>query len=118
MSAPCFWGEVARKKAGGSATWEWARVECVTGGYLVEGSETTVCKRGKHKGERVCSKPYTKLVVSNAEVDQAKAEFETLTGNCCDCAGVGHRPNGWSCASGTTYAQCLRCSGSGKAAQR
>lgn len=107
--------EVAEKKRGVDG-WKSVVWHASWNGFLVEGCiPDGVYSRGPRKGRPRFNKPYDKVVVTSAEMDEAAQSYEAVTGKCWDCKGTGQVWNGWSKADGSKYRQCLRCDGSGEA---
>lgn len=115
---PNWLNVVARKKLGQPPEWRWCKFEMIGDIHdcVVEGGVPRRLKSGEHKGQltwRDCS--ITKCVVTQAEHDQAKADYEVETGKCHDCAGSGMWLSGWGCDTGNRFKPCPRCNVTGKA---
>ena len=117
---PNWLNVVARKKLGQPQEWRWCKFEMIGDTYdcVVEGGVPRVLKSGERKGQptwRDCA--LTKCVVTQAEHDQAKADYETETGKCNACAGSGLWLSGWSADAGNRFKPCQRCGATGKATE-
>ena len=53
--------------------------------------------------------------MSDAEYETIEAVWVSKTGKCPECAGEGKTVAQVSAANGTTYRQCFKCKGTGKA---
>ncbi|MGF6212385.1 hypothetical protein [Comamonas sp. 4034] len=122
--APDFMQIVAREKLGEKAKdWQIFRWERIGDGndFVVGFGQTRLKTSGKNKGETTWrgidgrQLPHGKVVVTGAEMDAARAKYETDTGHCGECGGTGQAWCGWSAAEGTKYRTCHRCNGTGKA---
>ncbi|WP_039967730.1 hypothetical protein [Pseudomonas chlororaphis] len=115
---PNWLNVVARKKLGQPQEWRWCKFEMIgdTDDCVVEGGIPRLLLSGRRKGQatwRDCE--LTKCVVTKAEYDQAKVDYEVETGKCHDCAGSRLRLDGWSADTGNRFKPCLRCNATGKA---
>jgi hypothetical protein len=115
---PNWLNMVARKKLGQPPEWRWCKFEAIgdTDDCVVEGGIPRLLQSGKRKGQvtwRDCT--LIKCVVTRAESDLAKVEYETETGKCQECAGSGLRLKGWNRDTGNHFKPCVRCGASGKA---
>lgn len=109
---------VARKKLGQPQEWRWCKFEAIgdTDDCLVEGGVPRLLQKGKNKGRPTWrDSVLSKCVVTRSEMDQAKADYETETGKCNECAGSGQRYVGWSRDTGKRFRPCVRCNATGKA---
>lgn len=105
-----FVNVAARKKLGASDDWQWCQVESITGGFLLHGSVTTI---GPRTGRPKWKTPFDKVLLTEAEVLAAKAEYERTTGKCSDCEGSGQQMVGFSVGEGRQYRPCPRCGATG-----
>jgi hypothetical protein len=107
----CF----AEKKTGipGWKAVNWERVgnDSIVEGCVPEG----VYRSGRRKGQPRFIGPKSKVVVTQAELENTASEYEGETGKCWDCHGTGRVVTGWSEPDGTRYATCSRCGGKGEA---
>lgn len=126
-TGPPDWWLLIAKARGMPEGWAWFKLEvkghpapreqCVS---LVTGA---VCKEtfksGPRKGEKNWGKrdrsTERELAVTFAELDAFMAKWEAETGLCSACGGGGETMTGWSAESGSAYARCRPCAGSGKA---
>lgn len=92
----------------------WTRAE---GGSVVYGAvNADVYKRGPMKGKPkyIAVKGTERtVVVTDAELDAAAAEYERDTGKCYECQGTGEVFAGWSREGGARRSPCTICAGSG-----
>ncbi|MGU9830202.1 hypothetical protein [Pseudomonas sp. LF242] len=117
---PNWLNVVARKKLGQPQEWRWCKFEMIgdTHDCVVEGGIPRLLQGGKRKGQptwRDCT--ITKSVVTQAEHDQAKSDYEAETGKCHECAGSGLWLSGWSSDTGNRFKPCPRCKATGQAAE-
>ncbi|MBI6948770.1 hypothetical protein [Pseudomonas koreensis] len=115
---PNWLNVVARKKLGQSEEWRWCKFEMIgdTDDCLVEGGIPRLLQSGKRKGQPTWhDSKLTKCVVTKAEHDQAKVDYEAETGKCCKCAGSGLWLSGWGVDTGNRFKPCVRCGATGKA---
>lgn len=115
---PNWLNVVARKKLGQPQEWRWCKFEMIgdTDDCLVEGGIPRLLQSGKRKGQPTWrDSKLTKCVVTKAEHDQAKADYEAETGKCCKCAGSALWLSGWGVDTGNRFKPCVRCGATGKA---
>lgn len=114
VASPPFWyEEIARKKVGGDPDWKAAIWQACKGhDSLIEGAVPRVGLDGKPRWIGI---ELDKVVVTDAELRQAKLDYETETGKCCKCAGSGKEFGGWDHITGNKYRDCVRCGATGKA---
>ena len=115
---PNWLNVVARKKLGQPKEWRWCKFERIgdTDDCLVEGGIPRLLQSGKRKGQPTWrDSKLTKCVVTGAEHDQAKVDYEAETGKCCKCAGSGLWLSGWGVDTGNRFKPCVRCGATGKA---
>lgn len=117
-----FWNLIAVRKHGCPEGWRWTSLETIDPNAprnkaqcLVTGAVYgTYVKSGKRKGDLNFKKPNPgterRLVVSFAELDAFRDDWEKETGKCSDCGGCGR--DAFSASSGRP---CRRCGGDGKA---
>jgi len=106
----CF----AEKKTGSPG---WKAVNCKRAGNdsIVEGCVPEgVYRSGRRQGQPRFIGPKSKVVVTQAELENAASEYESETGKCWDCHGTGSVLTGWRKPYGTRYATCSRCGGKGE----
>ncbi len=116
---PEFWVEVAKRKVG-DPKWEWFSSERIgDGDFLMEGGEPRTISKGPRKGHRtwkhLAPHEKKKVVVTQAEIQQAEADYERDTGKCNVCGGSGQEWRGWSRDNGDRFRPCLRCDATGAA---
>jgi hypothetical protein len=119
---PSFMGEIARQRIN-DPTWQpciWQAIgERDNGGaVIISGGEPTIIQRGKRKGQsswkHIPREKLKQVVVTCAEVRMAEENYESTTGNCCECGGGGQQVASIG-GGGTTYRECHRCRGTGAA---
>jgi len=107
---------VAKRKLNAPAEWEWyaldGRTYQATGDTIVEGGVRARDARNRKTWKGVVGQ---KCVVTQAEVEAMRAEFEQTTGKCVECAGCGETLAGSSVETGPRYRTCRKCGGSGRA---
>lgn len=118
-SRPHFWEEVAKRKVG-DPKWEWYRSEVIgEHDFLLEGGEPRLISKGPRKGQRswkhLSPTQIKKVVVTEAEIKQAEADYERDTGKCHACGGTGQEWWGWDRATGDKVKPCRRCEATGNA---
>lgn len=71
--------------------------------------------RGKRKGAPKWDDKASRVtaIVSDADVAEAKSTYEAETGLCNECEGTQESWAGWSAETGTRYAPCRVCKGTG-----
>lgn len=110
---------VARRKLNAPPEWEWyaAKVLRPTDDSLVEGGIPNRRKDGHKRAgyARWDGVVGQQVVVTQAEIDAARAEYERDTAKCAQCAGCGETLASSSSTHGRTYRTCRRCDGSGRA---
>ena len=108
---PPDWLNIAsRKKLGVGESWRWCKWEAVGEDLIVEGGIPRELKSGNRKGMPTWrDSKLTKLLVSKADIDQAKNAYEAESGNCFECAGSSLEWAGWSADAGNRYRPCGRC---------
>jgi hypothetical protein len=108
-----------RKTAKEGPQWKLATIAVVDPSILVEQdfiveiAETRPKLTGPNKGRPAYLKPYTRCVVTPAEIRAARTVYEQETGKCSWCSGSGLLVIGWSQAEGTKQKSCHHCRGSG-----
>jgi hypothetical protein len=113
--------EVARAKCGApdSVWWRPYSYEALPGGdILIKGAAWRPKLSGKHKGQPMWPKPlqhHITVVVTKAETEQRRDEYEAETGFCSNCNHKGEVSTGWSRDGGTRWGKCKRCGGTGEA---
>lgn len=118
-----FMSAAAFRKLGETSDWrvyKWEKVDykSETPDFIVEGGVPRLLKSGPRKGQptfRDCVGRRT--VVTWAEIQKAKSDYEAETGKCCECFGTGQYCYGWSRDEGNKYRDCGRCSATGKSPQ-
>lgn len=68
----------------------------------------------KKNGEPKWARPYSQVVVSNAELIAQQELYEREHDRCRVCYGTGNSWSGWSITNGNRYELCRRCSGTGR----
>lgn len=106
---------LAAKKVG-IPEWKASVWKAASGGSIVEGCVPDgVYAHGPRKGRPRFSKPKPgtehTVIVANAELDNAAAEYEAAEHKCWECKGSGQVFSGWSKESGMRHKTCGRCSG-------
>ena len=116
---PDWMNVVARKKLGQPDTWRYCRAEWIGDtDALIEGGITRALKSGPRKGLPTWrDSVMTKCVVTAAELEQARLDYEAETGKCSNCAGSGQWWLGWAYDTGNQYEPCKRCKATGKASE-
>lgn len=105
---------VARKKLGFGDDWRWCKLQWIGFDAVIEGGVPRLLTRGPRKGQPTWrDSEMEKAVVSDSEIRQARLDYESHTGKCCECAGSGKRLLGWSREEGKAFTQCLRCNATG-----
>jgi hypothetical protein len=108
---------IARRKAKAPNEWRlcaWERIG--DDGMVVKGGVPRLLTRGKNKGLPTWKNSLiTKVVVTDAEIQQEHANYESATGLCGDCFGTGEVFAKWSIGEGVTMRTCPRCGGDKKA---
>lgn len=114
------WHEkAARKKLGKAAEWKAFFFEVMndSGDVLIMGGVPTKIKTGPRAGhDKWNRKAADKCVVTRAELNAIRAEFERETGQCSECEGSGKTLAGWHHIEGDRFRPCSRCRATGKAA--
>ncbi len=113
LPMPDLFTIVARRKLGTTDEWHvfrWTRVGN-TNDAVVEGS---LCV-GRDTPQRRWHGAKSKCVVTYAEAEDARVEWERETGLCGKCGGNKTRWAGWSKAEGSRYRDCERCNATGAA---
>lgn len=115
-----FSGVIAHRKlaTGNDPTFRFLGWEATDdGGSILTGGQTRELTRGPRKGRRTYSGQKFRVVVTRAEEDAERDEYERTTGFCAACVGSGRQFEKWSKDHGTWYGDCEKCNGTGKAAQ-
>lgn len=86
------------------------------GSSILTGAPTRVVARGKSKGRLRYAGQKTVIVVTRAEEDAARLNYEVTTGYCSNCVGSGRVFKKWNYMTGTTFCECDKCRGTGRAA--
>lgn len=107
-----FWNVVARRKLGKTNTWSWYKIEWVGDSAILVGGETALITKGKNKGKKKWDGA-DKVIISEAEYDEAAKQYELSTGKCSSCQGSGQEFKSWNHLTGTDYKTCKRCNGKG-----
>jgi hypothetical protein len=84
------------------------------GSSILTGAPTRTVTRGKTKGRLRYSGQKSVVVVTRAEEDAARRDYELTTGYCSDCVGSGRVFRKWNHLTGSTYCDCGKCHGTGK----
>jgi hypothetical protein len=112
---PCWMTAAARKKLNQGESWHWCKAEVIGDDLLLEGGIPDVFVKGKRAGRhKWAGIALTKCVITRADTDLARSEYEEATGKCCECAGTGQRQKGWHHQTGKSFESCGRCQATGK----
>lgn len=109
-----FYEVVARRKLGVPPEWRWCNIKAVGPDTVVEGGIPRLLKSGKRKGKltwRDCK--LEPCVVTTAEIEAARAEYERSSGNCWVCQGTKLEFASWDHVDGTKNRECSQCNGTG-----
>lgn len=109
-----FFNAIIRKRFNLGEEFRWSQIEAIDGGTLVTYGKTVKTKTGETKWER----PLKRAIVSDAELQQAKDDYETETGKCYICEGTVQERYGWSITAGAKFRPCKRCNSTGKAPEK
>lgn len=113
---PDWMNVAARKKLDVGDDWRWCKAEWIDDDSLLEGAVPSLISRGPRKGFPTWKRlKLDKVIVTAGELAQAKADYESATGKCHECAGSALRNTGWSSESGRRFKPCGRCAATGKA---
>ena len=104
---------VAIRKAG-AAGWEPYSWQWIIGGVLVIGGVPRLLKRGPRKGQKTWDRNGAMVAVTTEEIAAEFCRYEIDSGRCGNCMGDGSVVSRAG-IDGTTYKQCPRCAGTGKA---
>jgi hypothetical protein len=119
MSAPDFLALAAREVHGLPDEWRPCIYESLDGGFLLHGAAPLgVYSRGPRKGRPKWppTKDLRRVIVTRAQVEIAKFNYERATGECHGCGGTGQTVKSMGLGQATTYRACAACNGSGVAA--
>lgn len=116
-----FMTAVACKKMGLDNSWEiyaWEVIDTDSEDrdFLVKGGIPRLLKIGPRKGKKTFrdATSLRRAMVSSAEIEKCRLDYETETGKCHGCCGTGLMFRKWSSAGGTEYDECSRCDASGR----
>lgn len=87
-------------------------LEVIVGGIEVTIGPVSIYSRGPNKGRRKYGGPRSachKVLVTEADVQAEKNDFEAETGRCHNCFGNGLVVSAWSKVTGTGYKPCSVC---------
>ena len=118
VEVPDFWNVICRRKLGASAEWLWFEVKALDdGSTLVRGASPERWVNTRKHGPRPvfrASRAQT-CVVTDADMESARLEWESVHGHCARCGGCGEVARSFRAGVGVTeYKSCPRCAGSGK----
>ena len=94
-------------------SFEISRYEWIGNDMLVEGGPTRVLTKGPRQGRLKWERMTHKIIITQAEIKDAEAQYERGTGRCYDCDGDGQEAMGWSKEGGTVWKTCRKCGGTG-----
>lgn len=127
MSDFVDWFQLIASKRGVPDGWSWFSSEFKgetrsQGVFLIKGSCISgTYTRGKNKGKpKRDMATMRELVITPAELDAVKTQWERDTNQCSGCYGEGQSTSGISNMNGETvktYRSCRRCNGTGQAVQ-
>jgi hypothetical protein len=107
----------AREMAKASGQWHVYHWEHIDNGYLLIGAEAPLFKQGKRKGQTnwklMDKKTEKKVFIATKEHEEWVKQWETNTGKCSGCMGLGMQVQSWSSTEGTVYRVCKKCGGNG-----
>lgn len=114
-----FHEDIARRKLGVGADWRWCKSEVIGvyghGDFLLTGGVPRQLKSGPRKGKNTwAGAKLDRCVVTKAEIVAEQIAYESTTGACHRCLGEKQAIQSMS-QDGTTYRECSRCAGTGKA---
>ncbi len=113
---PDWLNVAARKKLGVGNDWRWCKAEWIGDDNLVEGAVPSLITRGPRKGVPTWKGlKLDRVIVTAGDLEQARADYESVTDKCHECAGSGLRNTGWSSESGRRFTPCGRCAATGTA---
>lgn len=100
--------------------WETINIDTPNEAIKVDGTVMrALFVRGPRKGRKNFARRERdkdmSFIITRAEIQQAKAKWETETGFCGECYGNGDVAWSWHHQEGTKFKTCKKCSGTGKA---
>ncbi|RJX35642.1 MAG: hypothetical protein C4525_03030 [Desulfarculus sp.] len=112
-----FADAIARRKLSAPPEWEGCTYKWMDGtrDLIISGSVPRRLIRGPNKGQKRWARPLQTAVVTREEIETEAQRYEAETGNCSKCEGKGKVFREWSIETGTRYAPCPKCQGTGKA---
>lgn len=106
--------EIARRKLSKPPEWEICRAEWIGDNILCEGGVPRIISRGPNKGKKRWDKNnLDRVIVSEAEIELEKEQYESETGKCWRCIGKTVIIASSSITTGQTYRECPRCRATG-----
>lgn len=86
-----FWpiDEIARRKLNQQDTWKCCRIERIGEDILCDGGIPYPSKNGLRWDRREIQK----VIITKSDLDKARHDFETVSGNCWKCQGSGDIPD-------------------------
>lgn len=105
----------SKRKLGIDATenWRWATSRAVTGGFIVTGGIVKTSKAGKFVWPKKAD--MQTVILTKADLDFEKKQYQIETGNCYECEGTGEYCYGHSRDTGRMTRPCKYCNATGKA---
>ncbi len=119
---PDFYNQIAVSR-GCPAGWQWLSLDAVgadrkTGGVVIKGGVfSSLLKSGKNKGKPNFAKADAgtarEILVTFADLDAFREQWERDSGKCYQCGGSGETVAS-SGVAGRTFTKCRRCRGTGR----
>lgn len=110
-SKPCEWNVIGRKLLNLSDSFEWVNAERVGENSIITLQEAYIKTKGKAKGKKGWRGEKVRCIISFAEVEAFRVDWERINGVCWRCEGTGQEMYGITMNNERLFRQCTRCGG-------